>query len=408
MDQTKSGKTVLCAWELGGQLGHIARLAHIAQHLHARGYACFAALKDLSRAKPFFADTPIKLLQAPVFLPKIKMQRPVLSLADTLLLSGYLKTEELIGLTEAWTNLINLVNPDILLIDYAPTAALAARDLPCQKLIVGSSFWQPVPNHPLRSWLTDPSQANLVTQQENRVVNTINEVLSQQNRRPLRYMADVFSGNRTIINTPPEFDLYGDIRSNAQYHSKSGAPGINLPVQFGASTNPKVLAYLKPGHPQFDWIVQGLAKSAANVFIACPRCDPKRLARYQSDRFNFSVEPVQLATAMDTASLFVGHGNAGSTLESVLAGTPVVALPIQLEQLLTAQKLNELKIGRSIPKVDSAEQIAQVINAALASPELKQYAAAYAQEHSAMMDNPLGVLVSRECDSLLEANKKGR
>ena len=408
MDQVEpSQSTVLCTWELGGQLGHIARLAHIALQLETQGYRCYAALKDLSRAKPFFEGSQCRLLQAPVFLPKIKMQRPAISLADTLLLTGYLKAEELSGLTDAWANLIQLVNPEVLVMDYSPTAALAALALPCRKIIVGTGFWQPVPGHPIRSWITDPSQSELVKRQEQMVVKTINEVLTSRQHPPISYIADLFTADRIIINTPPEFDYYGDIRQDGLYHSKSGAPGINQPVQFGAGTQPKVLAYLKPGHPQFDLIVKGLALSSANVFIACPRCDPKRLSAYQSERFNFSVEPVQLADAMSAAGLFVGHGSSASTQESILAGTPVIVLPIQLEQLATAQSLHQLKLGQVIPKVDSAEQFARIVDSALASHELKQNAEQYAQKRAHTMARTLADVVVEECDALLE-NKKGR
>ena len=402
MDQVEpSQSTVLCTWELGGELGHIARLAHIGHVLEKQGYQCFAALKDLSRAKPFFKGTECRLLQAPVFLPKIKMQRPVMSLADTLLLSGYLKQEELSGLTEAWINLIQLVDPAVLVMDYSPTAALAASSFPCKKIIVGSGFWQPVPGHPIRNWITDPSQVELAKRQEQLVVNTINEVLTSLQQPNINYIADLFVADRTIINTPPEFDYYGDLREDGLYHGKSGTPGINQPVQFGASTRPKVLAYLKPGHPQFDFIIKGLALSNANVFIACPRCDPKRLSPFQSEHFNFSVEPVQLADAMTAADLFVGHGNSGSTQESVLSGTPMIALPIQLEQLATAQSLHQLKLGHTLPRVDSAQQFAKVVNTALASRELKQNAEDYAKKRAHIMEQSLADVVANECNVLL-------
>lgn len=409
MDQVEpSRSTVLCTWELGGELGHIARLAHIAHVLETREYQCFAALKDLSRASPFFKGTECRLLQAPVFLPKIKMQRPVMSLADTLLLSGYLKSEELSGLTGAWLNLIQLADPAVLVMDYSPTAALAALSLPCKKIIVGSGFWQPVPGYPIRNWITDPSQGELVKRQEQMVVNTVNEVLTSRQQPTIKYIADLFIADRTIINTAPEFDYYGDLREDGAYHGKSGSPAISKPVQFGTSTRPKVLAYLKPGHPQFDFITKGLALSNANVFIACPRCDPKRLSAYQSEHFNFSVEPVQLADAMADAALFVGHGNSGSTQESILAGTPMIALPIQLEQLATAQSLQQLQLGHTIPKVDSAEQFAKAVDTALASRELKQNAEKYAQKRSHILERSLADVVADKCDALLGKNEKGR
>ncbi len=403
MSHSEVRNRVLCTWELGDQLGHIARLSHLSRALEARGYQCALALKDLSRANPFFQNSPATLLQAPVFLPKIKMQRPIMCLADTLLLSGYLKTEELQGLVQAWRNLIELVNPDILIMDYSPTAALAALDLPIKKVMVGTGFWQPVPGQPMRSWFPQKAPQELVARQENMVVDRINTLLGSRQQSAIKYVGDLFAADRTIISTPPEFDLYGDLRADAINHCNIGGSDISKPVQFQPGSLPKVLAYLKPSHPQFDLIVAGLARSAANVFVACPRCDPKRLQAYASDKFTFSVEPVQLAAAMNQAALFVGHANIGSSMESLFSHTPMISLPIQLEQLLTAQTLDQVKVGHSIHKVESAEQMAKTVEQALSSDELKQNTIRYAQQNAHLTQVPLGEMVADECDSLVKA-----
>lgn len=84
-------KHVLCTWEIGGELGHLTRLANITRELEQRNYKVTLALKDLSRATPVFAGTQASLVQAPVWLPKIKLNRPISCMADTLLLLGYLE-----------------------------------------------------------------------------------------------------------------------------------------------------------------------------------------------------------------------------------------------------------------------------------------------------------------------------
>ena len=347
------------------------------------------------------------MLQAPVFLPKISMKRPVLCLADTLLLSGYLKAEELQALTEAWSNLITLLNPDLLLMDYSPTAALAASNLSCRTIMVGNSFWQPVPGNPIRSWLLDQSQVELTQRQEQMAVNTINQVLKARAAAPIQYLGDLFTVDRTIITTPPEFDLYGDIRQDALYHCKSGAPGIQKPVEFGTGSQPRVLAYLKPGHPQFDLIIKGLSLSDANVYVTCPQADPKRLEPLRSEQFNFSVQPVQLASAMAQAALFISHGNGGSTLESILAGTPVLSLPIQLEQLLTSQTVNQLHIGETITKVESPQHIANTVNRMLASKDLKKQTVDYAQRSADLTRISLGEFVADHCEQIMRTADAG-
>ncbi|MEC8813196.1 MAG: hypothetical protein VXY23_17925 [Pseudomonadota bacterium] len=407
MNHKKCRKTVLCTWELGGQLGHISSLSHITGVLEGRNYRCYAALKDLSRASSFFEGQRTSLLQAPVFLPKIKMQRPVQCLADTLLLAGYLKVEELQGLLQAWRNLIELINPDILISDYSPTAVLAARELSCSKIFVGSGFAQPVQGHPIRSWNPDHPQPEMIKRQEAMVVNTINKVLQlqtegSQKEAPVTRISDLYEdSSRVIITSTPEFDLYNDLRSHAIYQVKTNAGKTRPSVRFGCNDRPKLLAYLNPGHPQFDIIAEALAQCKATVFVICPRTNPNRLKHLESEHFQFSTEPVQFTQALAEADLLVNHGNNGATMESVLMGTPVFALPIHLEQLLTAKTLEQLGIGHCFIKPASVTQLKQALNKALESEVLTRKCALYAKNHGELVEMSLGDRVANECDALL-------
>lgn len=408
MNHIPRRKTVLCTWELGGQLGHISSLSHIIAELEGREYQCYAALKDLSRAVPFFKGLNTTLLQAPVFLPKIQMQRPVQCLADTLLLSGYLKTEELQGLLQAWLSLINLVNPDILISDYSPTAALAARYSPCRQVFVGTSFAQPVPGHLIRSWNPNHPQPEMVKRQEAMVVKTINRVLDSkmlgpQAQTPITRISDLFNeADRVIITSPPEFDLYHDLRNNGIYQVKVNTSTIETSVQFNTNDRPKLLAYLNPGHPQFEIIIPALAQCGANVLLICPRTNPKRLKPYESEYFRYSVEPVQLTEALQQADLLVNHGNNGATMESLMTGTPVFALPIHLEQLLTAKTLEKLGVGHCNIKPASIAQLTRCIKEALQSESLTHECRLYAEKHAGLTQISLGARVANECDELLD------
>ncbi|HBO95702.1 MAG: hypothetical protein CMK83_25410 [Pseudomonadales bacterium] len=397
-----TNKNILCTWELGGQLGHISRLAHITKALAGSGYSCSVALKDLSRASPFFSDHACQLYQAPVFLPKIKMQRPIVCLPDALLLSGYLKTVELQGLLQAWTNLINILNPSVLIMDYSPTAALAARNHPCRKIHVGTGYQQPVAGKPIKDWHPHQAQPELLQRQEDMVLATINQVLAIQHQDPLAQLSDIYAADYTLITTPPEFDLYADRRDGARYQSQIGPGSLEASVQFKPSQRPKVLAYLKPGHPRFTDLLRGLASCNGNVFVACPQASEQQLQPLLSEHFQYSTEPVHLAGAMAQADLFVGHGNAGTTMECLLSGTPMIALPILLEQLLTCQKVDELGLGRMIERIDSAQQVTDAVNGALADSELQQRTQQYAMRYQHLSKRTLGELVTELCGELTQ------
>lgn len=401
---TKKPK-VLCAWEMGGDLGHLSHLSHITRGLVAHGYHCSVALKDLSRAAPFFEGDEVELFQAPVFLAKIAMQRPIVCLADSLLLSGYLKAEELCGILSAWQNLIRLVNPDIVILDYAPTAALAARDFPCRTISIGNGFADPVPGQPIRDWHPFQPQTELVQRQEARVVDTINQVMAIQGKNTVQFISDLYDTDRTLIMMPPEFDLYGETRTEGQYLCQKDHD-LSLPsAKFGPAAGPKVLAYLKPAHPQLDLMLEGLANSPANVFVVCPQADPKKFKGLYGDSFRYSLELIQLMDAIAEADLFVGHGNAGSLIESLLVGVPVLALPIHLEQLLYGKTLEQLQLGKMIQRLESAHHLEDVLSDLLKDTHLKQRVGEYAADRQELTGQSLADYIVGECDEMVNPTK---
>lgn len=376
-------RTVLCTWEIGGELGHISRLSAIVQALESEGYQVVVALKDLSRAHSFFCATSAILLQAPVWLPRISMQRPIACLADSMLLLGYLEPDPLDCLVQAWTGLVDLVQPDLVVFDYSPTAMLALLDRAIPKILVGTGFSDPVPGAPIADWRPYQSRDGLVPRQEQRVLDVINEVCRRRSQRPLQCLADLFAVDRVLITNLREIDCYGT-RRDARYCLAAG-PTRAPPVRFPPG-RPRIVAYLKPAYPQFGLLLNALAHCDASVFVVCPQGPVEQLRPFASERFSFSTEVVDLSTALAQADLFIGHGNAGSMRESLVAGTPVMVLPIQLEQLLTGKKLQELGVGRLVERVQSEVALVALIETTLAQRQvlkaaIAQLLAPYPQPH---------------------------
>lgn len=365
----KKKQTILCTWEIGGELGHISRISAIAKALDFEGYQVVVALKDLSRAYPFFCDTGITLLQAPVWLPKITLQRPIACMADALLLLGYLETDPLHAMVSAWQSLVDMVQPDLVIFDYSPTAMLALLHTIHPKILIGNGFSIPIPGQPTLDWRPYETSDDLVVRQEQRVLQQINAVLTRQSKPGLQYLADLFRADRVLVSTFPELDLYGAAREGADY-CLGLAPGVTgAPVIFPRADGPRILAYLKPAYSHIKPLIAALARCHASVFIACPQGQPELFRSYVSEKFHFSTGLVDLQKAMNEAHLFVGHGNATSVKESVMSGNPVMVLPIQLEQLLTGKKVQACGAGVLLEKVNDDEEMLASLNAFIAKAD---------------------------------------
>ncbi len=393
-------KKILCTWELGGDLGHLTRLATLARTLLERGWEVNVVARDLSRSHALFADLPVRVLQAPVWLPKTTMQRPIACLPDTLLLNGYLEPDALHALVNAWQHLLDLIQPDLLICDYSPTALLANHGSGRPAIVVGSGFGDLAPGLPVADWRPRPLSDGLVERQEQRVLDSINNVLHRLQTPALQRLPDLFSTRGFFINTLPEFDIYPQ-RPDTTYGLPEPPAHARPAVDWPAGDGPRIIAYLKPQYPQLPQLLEALARCNARVFVACPHGNPALFQPFVSPTFAFSTRMVELETALGQADLFVGHGNMGSVIQSLMAGTPVVALPVQLEQLLTGIKLQEQRLGRLVEKIESVPQLQSLLEALSADTALRQRVATFAARYRPLQEQPLNTRIAEHCAAIL-------
>jgi hypothetical protein len=176
---------VLLTWELGGGLGHLMNLRPLAVALAARGHRVFLAAGDLSRVPGVFAGSSgqwsvvgdqlapgsargseapsprpsptgrgsegeITVLAAPWKTARTKTVETIVTYADLLLNIGFGDGDSFTVHQQAWRNLYDLVKPDVLICDHSPSALLAARGQSFAVATVGTGFFTPVDESPLR------------------------------------------------------------------------------------------------------------------------------------------------------------------------------------------------------------------------------------------------------------------
>jgi UDP:flavonoid glycosyltransferase YjiC (YdhE family) len=381
MTKSKSGRTILCTWEMGGELGHLAQLALLTKALESDGHRVVLALKDLSRCYPFFKETEAQILQAPNWLLQLKMQRPIACQADALLLSGYVDADALFMLTKAWKSIVQLVKPDVVIFDYSPTAQLALHDeTGIRKIIQGTGFSVPEAGYPIADWRYQIVSDNLVEEQERVALNPINMVLKKLNKPVLEKLSDLWKVDQMILCEYPPFDLYHKSRTNTEYCIKKDSSNNQEPIVFPDTGRKKIIAYFKPAHPGIEQLIKALALTNADVFVVCLMGPEKVLKSCESDHFKYSTTPVNLTQGFTQADLFIGHGNSNTVTEALGAGIPVIAFPLQQEQLLIAKTLQEFKVGLLMLDFDDIEMLAKQINTALDDKALLNHAKGFSQK----------------------------
>src|SRR5688572_23897105 len=99
---------ILYAWELGTNLGHLTRLAPIAERLRAAGHETLVAARELKSATAVLASRSLAFVQAPLMRRRSGPWRAPASHAEMLVLEGYGDGASVWGAVRGWISLIRL------------------------------------------------------------------------------------------------------------------------------------------------------------------------------------------------------------------------------------------------------------------------------------------------------------
>ncbi|WP_416398411.1 nucleotide disphospho-sugar-binding domain-containing protein [Allohahella sp. A8] len=395
---------ILGIWELGDDLGHLHRLAELASALTTRGHQVSLIVKDLSRAEMFFRESAVRIYQAPVWIHRPSSPRLTKTMADILAYKGYGEVDGLMALVKAWRALLDLLQPDLMVFDFAPTAMLAAGDSHVAKIIFSSSFSSPTPGVSgvdLCPWV--PVKPEAVDQAEQFVVGNINTVARQQALPPVRFVGDLFRGAETFLADLPLFDMYGDVRKNATYTGPPRASSSFQTCDWGNAPGKKIFAYLKPGRPHVDTALHILAHSQANVRVYYPGKLPAALQGRQSTNFKVSDKPFELTDVMNTADAVVSHGGVGVASSSLLSGLPLLVLPTHLEQKNNAMQIHQAHLGTWIAQERAKAETEKIVQAFVDNTTYSANVSAFAEKNESISMINAIELVADACDRNLDS-----
>lgn len=371
----------LC-WELGGGLGHAGRLKRLAQGLLTAGHDVSLSLRDLGHTHAVLADLSVPKLQAPVWIHQtVGLPENRGNLAEVILEYGYLEPNGLAGLVQGWRALFKLVQADMVIGDYAPTAMLAARTMGLRFAAVGIGFTLPPPGRalpPLRDWEAIPPQR--LAQAEARVLQVANTVLAQHGAAPLAWAAELFTGDEPWMTAWPEMDHYGRPPDAVQWLGPVFAAGGGIAPKWAAGDGPRVFAYLKTGHADHAHVLAALAQAGCRVLCYLPEVASGRPPPVQAPGILYARKPVDVSLALAEADWCVCHGGEATVAQALLAGVPLILLPMQVEQFLMARRMAAAGLAVNIPV--TPPDWPALVRAILANPGLAAAARAFAARHA--------------------------
>jgi hypothetical protein len=355
-------KSVLIAWELGGGLGHLMQLAPLARELAARGHRVFAALRYLDRADGVFGRGVATLLAAPwVMTPVERQVTPPVNWAHILHNMGWHDPAQLGGLVAAWRGLFELVKPDVVIFDHAPTALLAARSMEGDacvaptfaKVVIGSGFCVPAdePGRPLRNlrpWVKAAhAEPAAVEAFEREMLGRVNAILAEYGAPGLERVTQLYGEvDETFLATVVELDHYGAREGVRYWGAVSGVkdeggrpPTPALPPEYRGEgeRRKRAFAYLK-NFPAVAALLEALEAGGHSTVAVCEGMAADVRQKFAAAKFvRFEDRPLDLARVAKECDLAVLNAGHGSTAAMLRAGVPALLVPIHLEQGMLAR-----------------------------------------------------------------------
>ena len=336
---------ILIAWELGGGLGHLTPLVPIVERLRASGHQVFAAVRDLSGVNKVFRGLGVACLQAPIKISK--HVSPVLeprNFSQILYNSGFSDPGELLGLAGGWRTLMSLFQPDLIVCDHAPIALLAARDSRARRASIGTGFCCPPAVSPfpdLRPWL--PNASAELRRNEELVLQNTNAVLDSWQLKPLNQVSQLYGDvDRTFLTTLPELDHYPD-RGAAKYYGTWLTPGGGVP-DWPAGKGRRIFAYLKP-FKTLPELLEAIQRTGCPALIYVDEIDAALRERFENSNMRFARQRLDLAAVSASCDIAILNGGHNATCLMLLAGKPVMTVPLNLEQAYNGSSVAKLDAG---------------------------------------------------------------
>ncbi len=402
---------ILFTWELGRGTGHIAPYLNLINQLEKSNHSIYFAAREIDSASRLFASTQVTWLQAPLAVSHRTVQKSRFSYVEVLQGLGYERQEELSSLIRAWLNLFSLIDPDLIIFDYSPTAILASRGYSSKTqskpktLRMGTGFHSPPLTSPIPGFKSMLGMAQNQTDlhvNEAKLLSLINKALNANAIPEINRVADMQQTQAYILRTFRELDHYQS-RENASYSGIFKSPR-GKPPEWPNYPGPKIFLYTKP-FPALHEFLLSLRNRYYPTLVYGDGLGKQLMEECGSETLKFSELPLDMDAIGDTADIAICNANHGTSSELLLKGLPILMLPRNAEQHLVAQNIQKLGAGLVAP-LDNAKQCMARLDQLVGHNRYRQSAHQFASRYRDFNNTSLLNRVLHVIDDLLSSTNK--
>ena len=376
---SKSKPRLLCVWEQGSNAGHLSNLRLPIEIALQLGHDVFVAARELNRAPEVLGGLPVTYLQAPFKQNVMPADHRAFQSYTHLILRQCFSTPiELEMLARAWRGLFDLVQPDVVLYEHAPTALVASHAYRFKKVLVGSGFMVPPVEEgqagPFLPFITTPRSADVMAAlqaDDALLLALINTALANMGVPQLPSLARIYTqADQRFLNSLPQLDHFGE--RLGQTYLGVGSPGAQPAPHWPPGTGPKVYGYLQD-IPSLGKLLQDLLAAKVCALLVVRNLPPELKRAYTSDQMHFSDTLVDLNQVASKAAWAINHANINTATVFVKAGIPQLLIPRHQEQLFVALRLVDQ--GSAVLAYQDQPGFAKEINALMTNTRYHECAA---------------------------------
>ena len=395
---------ILFTWELGGGLGHTLSHRALMEALITDGHEIWFAMRNLEQAAKLFEGIEVHCIQAPRNIPDTNNPYETISSYAHLLHNVIFHSIDSIKkTTKEWQQIFARISPDVLIADHSPGALFASRGLPLIRTQIGTGFTiapnsiEPMPN--LRNWLEVDKK--ILLEEEKQVLGRLNKVAMDINIPVLPYLAELYKADRQYLMTFSELDHITK-RNSDEYYGIT-ISGFGEDPLWPEVKGKKIFAYLKP-FKTITSLLSTLKTSGLPTLIYYAGKITKDIKGFECESLKIVENTLNISKVAPQCDVAITHAGHGTATELLLAGCPLLLLPLNLEQYMFAERVSAMGAGLSAPLL-KPEGMAGKLHLLLSDPAYKLAANAFSSKYSDCDNKKIIADIVEDINSTLKENK---
>lgn len=394
--------TVLLGCELGSGHAHLRRLLALAGAFRERGHTAVLVVNDLVKAEVVIGGHGLAVLPAPSWRAPVGGLPPLRNYTDVMLRQGFVDAGGLRGLARAWRSLVQVVRPQLLVLDHSPLALFATRGLGLPRLRFGDGWGCPAldsPMPPFAWWAPRADPFDVIG--ERSALHVANAAAAELGLPAAAQVAEFLRADADCLCTLPELDHYGRADTSACVGPVLPDPGTAGPLMpWPKGDGPCAYVYLRPDCPQLDPLVAALRQAGWRAVLHVPGLPSARAKALADARLQLSPEPVAAAVAAARCDVAISHGGYAMAHAMALAGKPQLLLTQRLEQQMLSHRLQATGSARVADAGAGADELASLLTQLL-GPPVADAARALARRHAGHDGKAVLQALVQRCEAML-------